>query len=209
VTRFSATRQKTQDIKQQLAKKEGEKERKERKIEELVAKRGGLESELRKAKPEERQDIEAAIKNVKEDIDSLRGEIPALNEQIKFLLGEWDFFFSFFISWWRLRNSCHLFLLFSFPTQVRAKQFAYGHSNLQQPREFSAYPEAGINLFPLSFLISLLFLFSFSFSFSLPVQGGDGGLWIIFLSFLRSKPGQWCICISFIVILLFLLRFLM
>ena len=87
MTRFSATRQKTQDIKQQLAKKEGEKERKERKIEELVAKRGGLESELRKAKPEERQDIEAAIKNVKEDIDSLRGEIPALNDQIKFLLG--------------------------------------------------------------------------------------------------------------------------
>ena len=76
-----------EDLKQQLAKKEAEKEQKGREIKELVAKREGLESELRKAKPEERQDIEAAIKNVKEDIDSLRGEIPALNDQIKFLLG--------------------------------------------------------------------------------------------------------------------------
>ena len=76
-----------EDIKQQLASVKGEKEQKEKKIEELVEERKKLETNLRKAKQEERPDIEAAIKNVKEDIDSLRGEITALNEQIKFLLG--------------------------------------------------------------------------------------------------------------------------
>ena len=141
-----------EDLKQQLAKKEAEKEQKGREIKELVEERKKLETKLLETTDKEQAArLEAAIKSVKEDVDRISSQLPALNEQIKFLLGECDFFFFFFFLA-RLRNSIHLFRLSflpSLPHQVRAKQFAYGHSNLQyqqqQPqREFSAYPEAGI-----------------------------------------------------------------
>ena len=86
----------SEDIKQQLAKKEAEKEQKEKKIEELVEERKKLETNLRKAKQEERPDLEASIVRIEKDVDSLRAQIPALNEQIRLLLGECDFFFSSF-----------------------------------------------------------------------------------------------------------------
>ena len=82
-----------EDLKQQLAKKEAEKEQKGREIKELVEERKKLETKLLETTDKEQAvKLEAAIKSVKEDIDSLRGEIPALNDQIKFLLGECDFF---------------------------------------------------------------------------------------------------------------------
>ena len=68
--------------------KEKEKKKKEKKIEELVEERKKLETNLRKAKQEERPDIEASIARIEKDVDSLRAQIPALNDQIKSLLGE-------------------------------------------------------------------------------------------------------------------------
>ena len=142
-----------EDLKQQLTTLRAEKEQKERDIKELVAKREGLEAKLLESTDKDQTaKIEAAIKNVKEDIARLDNNITELNKQITSLLGECDFFFLLF-SLARLRNSIHLFRLSflpSLPHQVRAKQFAYGHSNLQHqqqqqsPREFSSYPEAGI-----------------------------------------------------------------
>ena len=89
-----------EDIKQQLASVKGEKEQKEKKIEELVEERKKLETKLLETTDKEQAArLEAAIKSVKEDVDSLRAQIPALNEHIKFLLGECDFFFFFFL--WR------------------------------------------------------------------------------------------------------------
>jgi len=77
-----------EDIKQQLAKKEADKEKKEKKSDELVAKRERLETELRTAKPEERTDIQYSIDRIEGDLSRVDREVHDLNEQIKFLLGK-------------------------------------------------------------------------------------------------------------------------
>jgi len=115
----------SEDIKQQLAKKEAEKEQKEKKIEELVEERKKLETNLRKAKQEERPDIEASIARIEKDVDSLRAQLPALNEQIRLLLGECDFFF-FFLA--RLRNSIHLFRLSFLPSLPTKSEPSSSHT---------------------------------------------------------------------------------
>ena len=77
-----------EDIKQQLAFLYAEKGKKEKKSDELVAKRERLEAELRTAKPEERADIQSSIDSVKEDLAAARKDVHDLNEQIKLLLGK-------------------------------------------------------------------------------------------------------------------------
>ena len=77
-----------EDIKQQLAKKEADKEKKEKKSDELVAERKKLEANLLETSDKDQAKVQASINGVKEDIAAARKDVHDLNEQIKLLLGK-------------------------------------------------------------------------------------------------------------------------
>ena len=77
-----------EDIKLQLAKKEADKEKKEKKSDELVAERKKLEANLLETSDKDQAKVQASINGVKEDIAAARKDVHDLNEQIKLLLGK-------------------------------------------------------------------------------------------------------------------------
>ena len=78
-----------EDIKQQLAKKEADKEKKEKKSDDLVVKRKRLETELLETSDKDKAaKVQASIDGVKDDLSRVDREIHDLNEQIKLLLGK-------------------------------------------------------------------------------------------------------------------------
>ena len=78
-----------EDIKQQLAKKEADKEKKEKKSDELVAKRERLETKLLEISDKDQAaKVQASIDGVKDDLSRVDRDVHDLNEQIKLLLGK-------------------------------------------------------------------------------------------------------------------------
>ena len=78
-----------EDIKQQLTKKEADKEKKEKKSDELVAKRERLEAKLLETSDKDQAaKVQASIDSVKDDLSRVDRDVHDLNEQIKLLLGK-------------------------------------------------------------------------------------------------------------------------
>ena len=78
-----------EDIKQQLAKKEADKEKKEKKSDDLVVKRERLEAKLLETSDKDKAaKVQASIDRIEGDISRVDREVHDLNEQIKLLLGK-------------------------------------------------------------------------------------------------------------------------
>jgi len=170
-----------EDIKQQLASVKGEKEQKEKKIEELVEERKKLETKLLETTDKEQAArLEAAIKSVKEDVDRISSQLPALNEQIKFLLGECDFFSSLFL--WRDYEIQFTSFVFHFSLLSHTKsEPSSSHTAIPIYSTTSSSHNESSPLIPRQ--VFELFCFSFSYPDS-----------ISFLSFLLHRAGMAAIC---------------
>jgi len=78
-----------EDIKQQLAKKEADKEKKEKKSDDLVAERKKLEDKLLETSDKDlAAKVQASIDRIEGDIAAARKDVHDLNEQIKLILGK-------------------------------------------------------------------------------------------------------------------------
>ena len=78
-----------EDIKQQLAKKEADKEKKEKKSDDLVAERKKLEDKLLETSDKDQAaKVQASIDRIEGDLSRVDREVHDLNEQIKLLLGK-------------------------------------------------------------------------------------------------------------------------
>jgi hypothetical protein len=130
------------DIKQQLDRKEREKEKKEKKIDELIEERKKLEEKLLETNDKDQSaKIQASIDRIEKDISRLENGLNHISEETKLLIGKrlfFNFFFYIFIlNKARLRNS---FLTFKKKKKNASSQSQAVHISSKSTRVHSLSP---------------------------------------------------------------------